>query len=59
MQAEAVLLKGGLTVKLIPTPRELSSDCGLSVRFDWARNEEVRSLLENRHVDVAGVHALF
>jgi hypothetical protein len=58
MQAEAVLLKGGLTVKLIPTPGEFSSDCGLSLRFEWVRNEKVRSLLEKCHLEIAEVHAL-
>ena len=58
MQAEAVLLKAGLSIKLIPTPRELSSDCGLALRFDWAVNDELQALLKNRHVVTAGVHRL-
>jgi hypothetical protein len=32
IQAERVLQRAGLTVKLIPTPRHLSSDCGSAVR---------------------------
>lgn len=58
MQAEAVLLKAKLNVRLIPTPRELSSDCGLSLRFDWNQNEEVQTLLKERHVETAGVFPL-
>ena len=33
IQAERVLRKAGLPVKLIPTPRHLSSDCGSAVRI--------------------------
>ena len=33
MRAEKVLKNAGIAVKLIPTPRELSSDCGISARF--------------------------
>ena len=33
VQAERVLKRAGLTVKLIPTPRHLSSDCGSAVRI--------------------------
>jgi hypothetical protein len=33
IQAERVLKRAGLTVKLIPTPRHLSSDCGSAVRI--------------------------
>ncbi len=58
MQAEAVLLKAKLSARLIPTPRQLSSDCGLSLRFDWERGEEVRALLERAHVETAGIHPL-
>jgi hypothetical protein len=58
MQAEAVLLKAKLNVRLIPTPRELSSDCGLSLRFDWNQNEEVQTLLKEKHVETAGVFPL-
>lgn len=58
MQAEAVLLRAKRAVRLIPTPRELSSDCGLSLRFDWDIHEEVESLLMKMHVETAGIHLL-
>jgi hypothetical protein len=41
LRAEKILQKDGLTVKLIPTPRELSSDCGIALRFDWDDRERV------------------
>ena len=47
--AERVLKQAGLKVKLIPTPRHLSSDCGSAVRIaaeDRARSE--RLLAETR-----------
>ena len=58
MQAEAVLQRAKFAVKLIPTPRELSSDCGLSLRFGWAFNQEVKSLLGRMHVETAGIYPL-
>ena len=58
MQAEALLSRAGLAAKLIPTPRELSSDCGLSLRFDWSLHEQVESLLKKTRVEMAGIHAL-
>jgi hypothetical protein len=58
MQAEAVLVRAGLKVKLIPTPRHLSSDCGVALRFDGSQNAEVTALLDRAHVDVAGNHRL-
>ncbi|MGC8785928.1 MAG: DUF3343 domain-containing protein, partial [Anaerolineae bacterium] len=32
IKAERVLLRAGFAVKLIPTPRQLSSDCGTALR---------------------------
>jgi hypothetical protein len=58
MRAEKVLHKGGLAVKLIPTPREFSSDCGLAVRFDAQDMERVRTLLDQAHFEVSGIHAM-
>ncbi len=58
MQAEAVLSRAKLSVKLIPTPRQLSSDCGVSLRFTWDQNEQVCALLNQMHVETAGVYPL-
>ena len=56
MRAEKVLRKGELTVKLIPTPRELSSDCGIALRFDWDQVDNVDALLDAAGVEIAGIH---
>jgi hypothetical protein len=58
MQAEAILVRAKQEIKLIPTPRELSSDCGISLRFDWNMKSEIEMLLERAHVDNAGIHPL-
>ena len=46
MKAEKVLRKANLTVRLMPVPRQLSSDCGLSVAFRLKDFETARSCLE-------------
>jgi hypothetical protein len=46
IQAERVLKRAGLSTRLIPTPRHLSSDCGSAVRIkagDRPRSEQVLS----------------
>ncbi len=58
MRAEKVLHKGGIGVKLIPTPREFSSDCGLAVRFPIQEIEHVRTLLAQARVEATGIHPL-
>lgn len=57
LRAEKILCKGGLTVKLIPTPRELSSDCGIALCFKWEDRERVESHLLHAGMDYE-VHRL-
>jgi len=58
LRSEKTLKNAGFVVKLIPVPRELSSDCGIALRFDWASSEQVKKALEEAYVEIAGVHQL-
>ena len=58
LRAEKILVKGGLTVKLIPTPREFSSDCGVALRFVWSDELHVRAILNSANVEVSSIHSL-
>ena len=58
LRAEKTLRRAGLAIKMIPTPRELSSDCGLALGFRWQESERVRTLLGAASVETAGIHPL-
>ena len=58
IRAEKILKEDGFTVKLVPTPRQLSSDCGVALRFQWEQEERVKELLEEEKVEVAQLHRL-
>lgn len=58
IRAEKILAKGGRTVKLIPTPRHLSSDCGVALRFLWADLTDVMGFLNHASVDFETVASL-
>jgi hypothetical protein len=58
MRAESLVTKAGYSTKLIPTPREFSSDCGVALRFDWADYEQVKLMLDAAHLDLDGIHQL-
>jgi hypothetical protein len=58
LRAEKVLRGDDVDVKPIPTPRELSSDCGIALRFPWAEADHVRAVLAAARVEVAGIHRL-
>ncbi len=58
MRSEKVLKKEKFNIKLIPTPRGLSSDCGVAMRFDWNYAEDVRTLLYAAGVEIEGIHQI-
>jgi hypothetical protein len=56
LRAEKVLGNAGVGCKLIPVPRQLSSDCGVCVRVNRADRETTRQLLEGAGVEIEGIH---
>jgi len=53
MMAEKILKTEGMTHKLIPVPRHLSSDCGVCLRIERVDEERIRELLEPK-VEISG-----
>jgi hypothetical protein len=58
MRTEKTLLKAGCVIKLVPTPREFSSDCGIAIRFEWDQSEHIQSLLKQDNIDFKAIHRL-
>lgn len=58
LRAEKKSKEKGLSVKLIPVPRHLSSDCGVCLRISWEQRETIESLLKKEGVKIEGVHLL-
>lgn len=58
LRAEKVTQRVGLAVKLIPTPRQFSSDCGLALRFLWADGEQIKTTLDGARVEVADLRPM-
>ena len=58
MRAEKLLIKEGYSIKLIPPPRQFSSDCGISVRFNWTDREKLEALLSNTGIEFDSIYFL-
>jgi len=58
MRAEKLLINAGHSVKLIPTPRQFSSDCGIALRFDWEKHQEIKSVLDAAKVELDAIRRL-
>jgi hypothetical protein len=51
IRGEKIAKKAGLNVKLIPTPRHLSSDCGTALRFEKKDRDELICAYEGANLD--------
>lgn len=58
MRTEKMLLKAGFKIKLVPTPRAFSSDCGISIRFEWDNNDPIKLLLDEESVEFEAIYPL-
>ena len=55
---EKALRAKGMETRPIPTPRQLSSDCGTALRFPWSRRTEVEAAIGELDIEVDGIHEL-
>ncbi|RLD97332.1 MAG: hypothetical protein DRI92_05840 [Aquificota bacterium] len=56
IKAERILRGIGLDVEVIPTPKSISSECGMSLLVSLDRAKEALEVLENGGVEVVGVY---
>ncbi len=55
MKAEKILKAAKLEILLIPVPRQLSSDCGLAIRFSQSQREALEEELSAAGLEVAEI----
>lgn len=52
---EAALRERGVPTKAVPTPRELSSDCGSALSFDPKHADAVRAAVDALRLDTESI----
>ncbi len=58
IKGERVLKEAGIPHKLIPVPRQISSDCGSCLRVNLENLAKARELLAAAQVGVEGAHEI-
>ena len=58
IRAEKKAKENGFSVKLIPVPRHLSSDCGVCLRCSFEQREILKCFLQQEGVKIEGTHSL-
>ncbi len=58
MRVEKLLRDAGISSKMIPVPRHISSDCGACVRIRYGDMDAVRRVVEAARVEVESIQAI-
>jgi len=58
MRVEKLLRDAGISSKMIPVPRHISSDCGACVRIRYGDMDAVRRVLEAVGIEVESIQAI-
>ena len=51
MKLEKLILENNIKVRIIPVPKEITANCGLSIKFDISNLEEIKLLLPKETSD--------
>lgn len=58
MRVEKLLREKGIACKMIPVPRQISSDCGACVRILSQDMDAVRRLVDSAGIEVESIRAI-
>lgn len=58
VQGEQALIRAGIRCRLIPVPRDLSSQCGVCLRVDWEDRYRANEALAAAGTVIEGTHDL-
>ena len=56
LRAEKILKKNKYDAVLVPGPRAISPNCGVALRFDYIKTQEIETLLREKHVEYEAFH---
>jgi len=58
LKSERVLKKAKYNIKLVPVPRQFSSNCGLALQFDCENGDVFKELFAANKVEIEEFHVI-
>lgn len=58
IKMEELLKKNGLGYTIVPTPREISSCCGISIMYNVKDEGRIKALIDGYGVKTLGLHCV-
>lgn len=56
IRSEKILKENDMAIAVLPTPREISASCGLSIKFSEDDLDEIKELLVKNEIDYKGIY---
>lgn len=58
IRGEKYFKEANLVIKTIPTPREITASCGLSIRFEIDKIDVVKDIIEKQELAIEGIYEI-
>ncbi|MBS4534406.1 DUF3343 domain-containing protein [Clostridium sp. D2Q-14] len=58
IEAEKKIKDENIDIKTIPTPREVSVSCGLSIKFDYIDLNRIKSIIEDNNLSISNIYII-
>lgn len=55
MRIEKLLAERGVACKMIPVPRQISSDCGVCIRIKSGHSQAAREIVAAAKIEIQGI----
>lgn len=58
MKLEAILKKKNIKYTIVPTPRQLSVSCGISIMYNKEDGDKISKLIDDNNVSIIGMKSV-
>lgn len=58
IKAEKEIKSNNINIKTIPTPREVSVSCGLSIKFDYIDLNRIKDIIGENNLSISGIYKI-
>lgn len=56
IRTDKLISEQNIKAVTLPTPREITASCGISIRFNYCDLEKIESILEDNKVEYRGIY---
>ena len=58
IRSEKIMEEIGLKIRTLPTPREIAASCGISIKFEFDKMEDVKKILADNNIEYRGLFCI-